>query len=77
MLMSLETVPDASPVEVPPLYDQKPMEAALRAGNGNYVFSSDNEVLFFGDELMENGYVKTMAQVDLLTPTCLQGNCPA
>jgi len=59
-LTSLETVPDAVPVSVPPLYDQKPFEAALRAGHGKFCFSSNNEVLFFGDEAMPNGYVANL-----------------
>lgn len=60
MLTSLEMVPDAAAVEVPPLYDQQPLQAALRAGHGQYVFSADNEVLFFGDELMGNGCVASL-----------------
>jgi len=60
MLTSLDTTPNVTSVTVPPLYDQKPLEAALRAGHGKYVFSSDNEVQFFGDEVMENGYVDTL-----------------
>jgi len=55
MLTSLEMAPDAPPVSLPPLYDQKPLQAALRAGHGKFCFSSDNEVLFFGDEVMPNG----------------------
>jgi hypothetical protein len=53
--MCLETMPDAVPVDVPPLYDQKPLQAAVRASHGKYTFSADNEVLFFGDEVTSNG----------------------
>jgi hypothetical protein len=55
MLTSVEMAPDESAVDIPPLYDQKPFEAAIRAGHGNFMFSSDNEVLFFGDQPMANG----------------------
>lgn len=55
MLTSLENVPDAIAVGVPPLYDRKPLDAAVRAGHGKYAFSSDNEVLFFGDEVASDG----------------------
>jgi hypothetical protein len=57
MLTSRETLPDAITVDVPPLYDLKPLEAATRSGHGKYTFSSDNEVLFFGDQVTPNGYV--------------------
>jgi hypothetical protein len=55
MLTSLETVPGAVAIDVPPLYDHKPLQAAIRAGHGKYIFSPDNEVLFFGDEVMSDG----------------------
>lgn len=56
MLTSLETVPDATSVPIPPLYDRKPFDAAMRSGHGRFKFSSDNEVLFFGDEPIPDGY---------------------
>lgn len=56
MLTSLQTVPEAITVDVPPLYDLKPLEAAMRSGHGKYTFSSDNEVLFFGDNVTPTGY---------------------
>jgi hypothetical protein len=55
MLTSLETVPDAFAIDLPPLYDHKPLQAAIRAGHGKYTFSADNEVLFFGDEVTSDG----------------------
>ena len=55
MLTSLEVQPDAATVEFPPLVDQAPFEAAIRARHGRYVFSSDNEVLFFADKEMSDG----------------------
>lgn len=61
MLTSVDTAPTVTAVEVPPLYDQKPFEAALRAGHGKYIFSSDNEVQFFGDEVMQDGYAQSLA----------------
>lgn len=56
MLTSVETVPDATPVEIPPLDNRSGFEAAVRASHGKYIFSSDNEVLFFGDKQLANGY---------------------
>jgi len=44
MLTSLDTVPEATATEIPPLYNHGPLEAALRGGHGKYVFSADNEV---------------------------------
>lgn len=55
MLTSLEISPNASPVEIPPSYDDTPYEAAIRAGHGKYIFSDENEVLFFNDEVNANG----------------------
>lgn len=55
MLTSLETLPEATPVDIPPLENQASFEAAIRAGHGKYVFSLDNEVLFFGDKELQNG----------------------
>lgn len=57
MLTSLDTVLDAIAIKVPPLYIHEPLEAAIRGGNGKYVFSSDNEVLFFGDDVLAEGFV--------------------
>lgn len=56
MLTSLENSPGSAPVDIPPLYNQAPITDAIRAGHGNYVFSSENEVSFFGDEDTPNGY---------------------
>lgn len=55
MLTSLATVPDATPVEFPPLDENDVFEAAVRAGHGRYVYSSDNEVFYFKDELTPDG----------------------
>jgi hypothetical protein len=63
MLTSSETAPNESAVDIPPLYDQKPFEAAIRAGHGNFMFSSDNEVLFFGDQAMANGYGVSLSKL--------------
>jgi hypothetical protein len=57
MLTSLETLPDATAVDMPALYDHQRISAALRAGHGKFTFSSDNEVLFLGDKVMGNGCV--------------------
>jgi hypothetical protein len=57
MLTSLETNAEAHSVDIPPLYDHMSFDAAIRAGHGKYTFSSDNEVLFFGDEVTDGGYV--------------------
>lgn len=57
MLTSLETVPQATTVDIPPLYNHWALEAALQAGNGKYMFSPDNEVLFFMDQTSMDGYV--------------------
>jgi len=65
MLTSLETVPGTTAAEIPPLYNHKTFEAALDGGNGKYVFSSVNEVLFFGDEVSPSGYV-TVSPAPLL-----------
>jgi hypothetical protein len=56
-LTSLETNADALSVDIPPLYDHLSYDNALRAGHGKYKFSSDNEVLFFGNEVTDDGYV--------------------
>lgn len=56
MLTSTETEVEITTVEIPPLYDQEPFHAAIQAGHGKYAFSTDNEVLFFGDEINAEGY---------------------
>jgi len=56
MLTSREMVPNAVAADIPPFYDHKPFDAAIRAGHGKFAFSTDNEVLYFGDEQMANGY---------------------
>ena len=66
MLTSVETIPDVTAIEVPPLYDLKPLEAAMRSSHGRYIFSSDNEVLFFHDKEKTTEYVHLYAM-------CLQG----
>ena len=53
-LTSLEKAPDAIAVDIPPLYEQAPYEAAIRTSHGKFAFTADNEVLFFGDEMMDN-----------------------
>lgn len=55
MLTLLETLPEATPVDIPPLDNCASFEAAVRSGHGKYVFSSDNEVLFFGDKEVTEG----------------------
>jgi hypothetical protein len=57
MLTCVNTVPEATKVDFPPLEDSAPYEAAVRAGHSRYVFAADNEVLYFRDEQMPNGYV--------------------
>ena len=56
MLTLLETVPNAIAVDIPPLYNHIPFEAAVVASHGKHCFSSDNEVLYFGDNVNCNGY---------------------
>ena len=56
MLTSLEMTPDAVAAVIPPLYNIDPFDAAIRAGHGRYASTSDNEVLYFRDELTENNY---------------------
>jgi hypothetical protein len=57
MLTALEIFPDATTTEIPPLENIAVYEAAIRAGHGKFAFSTQNEVLFFGDRQMPNGYV--------------------
>lgn len=71
MLTSLDTHPDATAVDFPPLYDEKPFKIAIEAGHGKYVFSSENEVLYFVDEIMPDGYDPPFLSWYLLT-TLLQ-----
>lgn len=56
MLTCLETVPGATSVTIPPLYDRRQFDAAIKSGHGKYKFTSDNEVLFFCDEELPDGY---------------------
>jgi hypothetical protein len=56
MLTSIEMYPEATPTEIPPLEDNATYEAAIRASHGKFIFSPQNEVLFFGDKEMPNGY---------------------
>lgn len=76
MLTSLDISPDATAVEMPPLYDEAPFEAVLRASHGKYVFSADNEVLFFSDELMDNGYGVAVECPGFVVLTLAQGRWP-
>lgn len=57
MLTLLGTSFDSTPVELPPLYDKRPFVAAMLAGHGKFEFTSDNEVLYFGDEPNLDGQV--------------------
>ena len=36
---------------MPPFYDAKPFEAAIRQGNDKFSFTADNEVLYFRDKM--------------------------
>ena len=45
------------PVEIPPLYDHGPFNEAIQASHDNFTFSSDNEVLYFGDQPTANGCI--------------------
>jgi hypothetical protein len=68
MLTTLDVFPEATSTEIPPLENVVAYEAALRAGHGKYVYSSQNEVLFFGDKEMPNGYyLSYLVQWTLLT----------
>jgi len=55
MLTNLTTILNAVAVSIPPLYNRVPFDAALHAGHGKYIFSSDNDVHFFGDNVDPNG----------------------
>lgn len=39
------------------MYDHGPFDEAIQASHGNFTFSSDNEVLYFGDQPTVNGCV--------------------
>ena len=52
MLTSAETDPDASVADIPPLENAQPFEAAVNAAHGKFLFSTDNEVLIFGEEFL-------------------------
>lgn len=54
-LTSLEAVPEATSVNIPPLYNRRPFDAAIRSGHGRFKFLADNEVLFFGDVELRDG----------------------
>ena len=57
MLTSLDEFPNVSPVDVAPLENHAPFERAVREGNGQFVFSSDNEVQFFADNISRSGFL--------------------
>lgn len=57
MLTSIETVPNAKPAVIPPLYDERALETVIRGVHGKFIFSTDNEILYFGDKPGQNGYV--------------------
>lgn len=57
MLTSLDVNPNATPVEIPPLYDAQPFETSLRQGHGKFAFTTDNEVLYFADKAGNDGFV--------------------
>lgn len=57
MLTSSAAGQDVIPVDIPPLYDHAPFYEAIQAGHGKFTFSSDNEVLYFGDEPTTTGCV--------------------
>ena len=56
MLTSLDMFPGAVPVDFPPLENPVPVDAVTRGGRGNFIFSSENEVLFLKDGLTDDGY---------------------
>ena len=45
------------PVDIPPMYDHGPFDEAIQASHGNFTFSSDNEVLYFGNQPTANGCI--------------------
>lgn len=55
MLTSTETFPDATAVDFPPLENRAPFDAAILAGHGKFIFSSENEILFMRDEVAATG----------------------
>lgn len=46
---------DVIPVDIPPLYDHAPFVEAIHTSHGKFTFSSDNKVLYFGDEPTTTG----------------------
>lgn len=38
----METDPGTTAIGPPPLYDEKPFDATIRAGHGKYIFSTEN-----------------------------------
>jgi hypothetical protein len=55
MLTSLIRCPTAEPVDIAPLDNEVPIQAAIRNGHGQFVFSADNQIFFFGDDVLRNG----------------------
>ena len=57
MLTSVDINPNAPIVELPPFYDVRPFEDAVRQGHGQFAFTADNEVLYYADNAKQDGYV--------------------
>ncbi|KAF9792836.1 hypothetical protein BJ322DRAFT_1103298 [Thelephora terrestris] len=57
MLTSLIRCPTAEPVDIAPLDNEVPIQAAIRNGHGQFVFSADNQIFFFGDDVLRNGEI--------------------
>lgn len=55
MLTDLETAPAATATDIPPLENHSPFAAAIRHGHGRFLFSSENEVMYFDDDILCNG----------------------
>lgn len=55
MLTLLNLVPSATAVDIPPFDNYAAFQAAIQVGHGRFLFSSDNEVLIFEDEIKCNG----------------------
>ena len=55
MLTAVNINTGATVVDIPPLYDAQPFEAALRHGHGEFAFTTDNEVLYFSDKAQVDG----------------------
>ncbi|KAF9791325.1 hypothetical protein BJ322DRAFT_1017851 [Thelephora terrestris] len=45
------------PVDIAPLDNEVPIQAAIRNGHGQFVFSADNQIFFFGDDVLRNGEI--------------------